>query len=280
MRGLTGTEPVTGRRSRVLMTVAFGLMVSLSGVAVPAYADPGTISGAIQFPAGMDAPDLATNVEETSAIASFDRGDDEIHYEVVAVDEGNTQAITTALKWDVASSQLRWTLIGAGTGRFRFFVFWSRWVYTGPIPKQQDFRQFWLSQSSTSLMPSMAQATVYTGGTSTLQFHCAYGFEGCASGGVRKTPAIVAGTPTISGKARVGRTLTAKPGTWTPADVTIGYQWLRGGKTISGATGVAYKLKKADRGKRISVRLRASRSGYLPASATSAMTPKVKKKKR
>ena len=30
------------------------------------------------------------------------------------------------------------------------------------------------------------------------------------------TPTVVAGAPTIAGKAMVGKTLTAKPGSWIP----------------------------------------------------------------
>ena len=55
---------------------------------------------------------------------------------------------------------------------------------------------------------------------------------------VTPTPTVVAGAPTIKGKAIVGKTLTAKPGTLDrPADVTFTYQWLRNGKPIAGATG-------------------------------------------
>ena len=51
----------------------------------------------------------------------------------------------------------------------------------------------------------------------------------------------------------VGKKLTAKPGSWTPADVTFTYQWLRNGEPIAGATGSKYKLKNKDKGKKISV---------------------------
>ncbi|GGM46387.1 cell wall-binding repeat-containing protein [Microbacterium saperdae] len=77
-------------------------------------------------------------------------------------------------------------------------------------------------------------------------------------------------SPTISGGTTVGSTLTATPGTWAPAATTIGYQWLRNGSAISGATRVAYSLVAADANTQISVRTTAQRSGYAPTDTVSA----------
>ena len=51
---------------------------------------------------------------------------------------------------------------------------------------------------------------------------------------------VVAGTPIIAGGAKVGSTLTADPGTWTPAPVGVTYQWLRSDNPIPGATEKSY----------------------------------------
>ena len=75
--------------------------------------------------------------------------------------------------------------------------------------------------------------------------------------------------PTITGTARSGYTLTAKPGTWTPA-ATFKYQWFRNGTKISGATKSTYKVLTSDRGKKISVKVTASRTGHTTVSKTSA----------
>jgi hypothetical protein len=83
-------------------------------------------------------------------------------------------------------------------------------------------------------------------------------------------------TPTISGRAKVGRWLTATIGVWM-SGTTLTPQWLRNDQNISGATGTTYKLKSADRGKRISVRVTATKLGYSPATVTSLKTSKVRR---
>jgi sialidase-1 len=76
-------------------------------------------------------------------------------------------------------------------------------------------------------------------------------------------------SPTITGTARVGKTLTAAAGLWQPTPATVTYQWLRNGRTIDGKTASTYKLTRADRGRRISVRVTVSSSGFADTTATS-----------
>lgn len=85
-------------------------------------------------------------------------------------------------------------------------------------------------------------------------------------------------TPTISGTAKIGKTLTAKAGKWKPSPVKLSYQWLRNGKKIKGATKRTYKLVTADKGKKISVKVTGKRNGYQTVSRTSKRTSAVKKK--
>ena len=77
-------------------------------------------------------------------------------------------------------------------------------------------------------------------------------------------------TPKISGKAKAKSTLTAKPGTWKPAPVTLKYQWYRDGKAIKGATKSKYKLVSADKRKKIKVIVTGSKAGYASVSKASA----------
>lgn len=87
---------------------------------------------------------------------------------------------------------------------------------------------------------------------------------------------LTPGRPTLSGTATVGKKLKAKAGTWGPGAVGLAYTWLRNGKPIAGASARTYTLRKADQGKRISVRVTGSRTGYLSEVATSKATGKVK----
>lgn len=86
---------------------------------------------------------------------------------------------------------------------------------------------------------------------------------------------ITAATPKISGSATIGSTLTAKPGAWKPAPVTLKYQWLRNGAAIKGATKASYKLVAGDRGKRITVRVTGTKSGHASEARTSKATAVV-----
>ena len=82
-------------------------------------------------------------------------------------------------------------------------------------------------------------------------------------------------TPTISGTAKVNKTLTARTIGWM-ASLTYNYRWLRNDVPIVGATSSTYKLKSADKRKRISVEVTATRLGYAPVTLTSAQTGAVK----
>ncbi|MBK7820860.1 MAG: CHAP domain-containing protein [Tessaracoccus sp.] len=102
--------------------------------------------------------------------------------------------------------------------------------------------------------------------------------EGFTSAAITSVPVVVgdaeavaapSAKPTISGTAKVGKKLTAKPGTWGPAPVTLTYQWRRDGVAIDGATKSTYTLVKADKGAKITVKVKGKKSGYTSVSKTS-----------
>lgn len=74
----------------------------------------------------------------------------------------------------------------------------------------------------------------------------------------------------VSGTAKVGHKLTANRGTWSPAATTCTYQWKRDGTSISGATKSTYVPAKADKGRKITVKVTAHRHGWTSGSATTA----------
>ena len=82
-------------------------------------------------------------------------------------------------------------------------------------------------------------------------------------------PAPVVGMPTISGTVRVGATVTAEPGEWTPA-ATPSYQWLRDGQAIAGATSASYVVAAADAGHQLSVQVTETPAGVGTETAVSA----------
>ncbi|WP_308222243.1 peptidoglycan DD-metalloendopeptidase family protein [Microbacterium oleivorans] len=89
---------------------------------------------------------------------------------------------------------------------------------------------------------------------------------GVVVGRVMSPPSSV----TITGTGTVGATLTAVPGTWVPAGVSLTYQWLRGGAPITGATARTYRLVAADAGTSVSVRIAGTKAGYTTAVRTSS----------
>ncbi|MDQ0866456.1 hypothetical protein QF036_004037 [Arthrobacter globiformis] len=86
---------------------------------------------------------------------------------------------------------------------------------------------------------------------------------------------LTATVPRITGTAKVGYTLTAVPGIWGPAPVTLKYQWKANGVAITGATASTYKPAAAVIGKTISVTVTGSKAGYTTAARTSALTARV-----
>jgi hypothetical protein len=80
-------------------------------------------------------------------------------------------------------------------------------------------------------------------------------------------------TPTITGTVKVGSALTAVPGTWGPAPVTLAYAWTVGGEAK--ATTAAYKIAAADAGKTIQVKVTGTKSGYTTLTKASAATVAV-----
>ena len=88
---------------------------------------------------------------------------------------------------------------------------------------------------------------------------------------------LVGPTPMITGTAKVGSTLTANLGIWSPSTISPRYQWYRSGAAITGATSAAYKPTSADVGKAMTVRVTAYKTGYTTAVKTSAATAAVVK---
>jgi hypothetical protein len=89
-------------------------------------------------------------------------------------------------------------------------------------------------------------------------------------------------TPTISGTAKVGRTLKVSTGStkWKPKPSNFTFQWFEtdtasGKLPIAGATSSSYVLQAGDVGKKITVAIVASKTHYASVSKTSSATKAV-----
>ncbi|WP_156044008.1 GH92 family glycosyl hydrolase [Cellulomonas sp. HZM] len=79
----------------------------------------------------------------------------------------------------------------------------------------------------------------------------------------------------VSGKAKVGHKLTVSAPKVSPSGVKVTYRWLRDGKAISGATSRTHVVTRSDKGKKLSVRVTLTKSGYTTVVKTTARTAKV-----
>lgn len=82
--------------------------------------------------------------------------------------------------------------------------------------------------------------------------------------------------PKVSGTTKVGSTLKATAGTWSPT-ATLSYQWLRNDAAIKGATKTSYKLTASDWKKKVTVKVTAKRTGYSTTTRTSVASAAVTK---
>lgn len=101
-----------------------------------------------------------------------------------------------------------------------------------------------------------------------------YGYKAGSATSAARTAAGTAfksvGRPKISGTKKVGQTLTAKPGIASPQATSYSYQWYRDGKAVKGATKKIYKLRSADEGSDMTVKVTAKRTYYSSTSRTSS----------
>jgi len=74
--------------------------------------------------------------------------------------------------------------------------------------------------------------------------------------------------PVLTGVYQVGSTLHVTPGTWSVDGTAVAFQWYLGSREVKGATGRAFTLTRAARGRKVSVRVTASADAYDPFTYT------------
>jgi hypothetical protein len=83
--------------------------------------------------------------------------------------------------------------------------------------------------------------------------------------------------PQITGTPMVGRVLQTTTGTWDVPGVTLTVSWLADGLPIAAATGTTYVVRPADVGKRLTVRVTATKTGHPDGTAQAPATAPVAK---
>ncbi|MFF2850653.1 Ig-like domain repeat protein [Streptomyces sp. NPDC058001] len=134
----------------------------------------------------------------------------------------------------------------------------------------------WL-RDGTSISGATASTRVLTSTDRTHKIACRATGKNSSGSTPVTSPAVTVATgvalkvvtaPTITGTPTVGKTLTVKSGTWTPAATSYSYVWKRDGRTISGATKTTYKTVRADKGHLLTVTVTAKRAGHANGTTT------------
>lgn len=88
------------------------------------------------------------------------------------------------------------------------------------------------------------------------------------------TPLAASSAATVSGTAKVGKTVTVADPTWNEDGVTHQYQWMRDGSPIAGATAKTYLLAPEDLGRSVLVKVTGHKEGFTDSTVDSnAITP-------
>lgn len=86
---------------------------------------------------------------------------------------------------------------------------------------------------------------------------------------LERAPVTSLTPPAVTGSPKVGGTLTASPGTWSPDDVAVEYRWLRDGEPVAGATASTYAVQPGDVGRALRVQVTARKAGLADGVAQS-----------
>ncbi|NQX33806.1 carboxypeptidase-like regulatory domain-containing protein [Herbiconiux sp. VKM Ac-2851] len=167
---------------------------------------------------------------------------------------------TAAASSTTTDADGRYTLLGLPPGQVK--IGFSDHHWTEPSTKGRYVDTFWSGAAS---VDAGTPVTVTGGGVVP---------DVSTSMTLRPKPFTTSPVPTITGTAAVGSILKAVTTGWSPAPA-FGYQWLRSGTPIPGATASSYRLVKADAGATISVAVTGTRTGYTTTTRTSSATAAV-----
>lgn len=145
-----------------------------------------------------------------------------------------------------------------------------RWYADGQLIKQANY-----TNPKLALDPTLVGRTISVMVSSIQDGYTVHRLKPLVVGKVLAGTIEVQEPFTVSGRPRVGETLTVAGGTHTPEDVAVAYTWLRNGLPIAGATGATYRLTGADAGSHVSVRTDLSRANYAPWTAETPASGRI-----
>ncbi|MEV0950228.1 hypothetical protein [Promicromonospora sp. NPDC050249] len=127
--------------------------------------------------------------------------------------------------------------------------------------------RLWIGSSAELIPGTYLMAVAYQGGS------------GFRASRLERTVTVEPGvftttTPTITGTAKVGSTLTAVPGTWSPTPTNYRYVWKIDGVAVTGATSSTFTVPASAAGKRITATVTGLKQ-YYESSATSGPTATI-----
>ncbi len=99
---------------------------------------------------------------------------------------------------------------------------------------------------------------------------------GSPTGPIKPLALKVSKKPKLTGEARVGERLKVKLPAFAQSGVNLTFQWFANGQRIKKQTGPSLKLKKAHEGKRITLKVIATKAGYTTLELKAGPTQKVK----
>lgn len=81
--------------------------------------------------------------------------------------------------------------------------------------------------------------------------------------------------PLISGRIKVGGTVSCSPGSWAGSPTSYAYQWGEGGSAIEGATDKTFRISSGDAGQSLACTVTAQNAGgqSTPATSTAVTVP-------
>lgn len=217
-----------------------------------AYAGPVQVSGDGKRELSYRATDAATNVTTGTLPVWIDTTAPSTALTAV---QG-----TTAATLDVATLTLAATDATSGVASTVYRIDGGAWATVGASPiTVQGFGEHVVDLASTDVAGNaepMRHETVTVADVTTVS-------------------AVV--VPQVTGQPKLGALLSATSGSWNTSGLAYDYQWLRAGTPVAGATAASYRVTAADIGKRLSVRVTATKAGLAPGVATSTATAAVPK---